>query len=88
MSTSNFQWRHDGLLYVFLFGVLACFVIQESKKVYGILSGVGIGILGLICGNKSGFFAFGLAFYLCIVAVSCFNIRFESTRFKNTIKSL
>lgn len=82
------NWNFFCLLYVFLFGVLAWFVIQESKKVYGILSGVGIGILGLICGNKSGFFAFGLAFYLCIVAVSCFNIRFESTRFKNTIKTL
>lgn len=82
------NWNFFCLLYVFLFGSLAYFLIQEHKQSIGILYGIIIAAIGLVVGNRSGFFVFGFGFYLMILLSSIIPLRWEIEKLKNIIKRL
>lgn len=82
------NWNFFCLLYVFLFGSLAYFLIQECKQSIGILYGIIIAVIGLAVGNRSGFFVFGFGFYLMILLASIIPLRWESEKLKNIIEWL
>lgn len=82
------NWNFFCLLYVFLFGSLACFVIVEEKMVKGCVYGILIAIIGLVVGNRNGFFVFGLLFYFLIILTSTISIRWNNIRFNKIIKIL
>ena len=54
----------------------------------GILYGIVIAIVGIIAGNRSGFFAFGFGFYILIVLSSFIPFRWENKKKQNIIKWL
>lgn len=82
------NWNFFCLLYVFCFGALAYFVLKEKKYISGCIYGVLIGVLGLFFGNRSGFFLFGLLFYLMIIVFNTVPIRWLNEIINKKIKLL
>ena len=82
------NWNFFSLLFVFFLGALAWFVINEKKQWIGIGYAVGLATLGWLVGNKSGFLAFGLFFYVLIVGMSLVKIQINSQKIQNGIKLL
>lgn len=87
-SNQFVNWNFFSLLYVFLFGVLGWFIIQEKKYLIGICYAFFIGFFGWIVGNRSGFFAFGLFFYILVIIAVSLEIRITSLTVKKIIKFL
>ena len=79
------NWNFFCLLYVFLFGALAWFIIHEGKQLIGIWYAAGLAALGWIAGNQSGFFVFGLFFYVLVVSLSLVKIQINNQKVKNGI---
>lgn len=82
------NWNFFCLLYVFFFGTLAYFVIEEKKFIKGMLYGIGIAVVGVLIGNRSGFFVFGLLFYYLIVLSNMMPIRKPNERVTLIIHSM
>lgn len=82
------DWNFFCLIYIFLFGSLAYFIITENKFILGVLYGLIIGIAGWLCGNHSGFFVIGLFFYFMILGCNLIRISFNNNLIKTVIKSL
>ena len=82
------NWNFFCLIYVFMFGVLAYFIVKEKRYLTGVIYSIGIGIAGIAVGNRSGFFAFGLVFYLLIVFLSSTSIKWSNSGTNKLIKSL
>ncbi|MCD7882761.1 MAG: acyltransferase [Lachnospiraceae bacterium] len=82
------NWNFLCLLYVFFFGVLAWLVIKEKCYVRGFLYGCIIGMIGLLCGNRSGFFVFGLVFYFGILITSWLGLKINNGKAQTIIKAI
>lgn len=82
------NWNFFCLLYVFLFGSLAYFIVKEHKQFAGVLYGIIIALLGLAVGNRSGFLVFGFGFYLMILLASAIPFRGKNEKLKNIVKQL
>lgn len=82
------NWNFLCLLYVFLFGVLAYFLVKEHNQIKGAIYGIVITAAGWIIGNRSGFLAFGFVFFLMILVASIFPIRWSNHKLNHTIKWL
>lgn len=72
------NWNFFCLLYVFLFGALAYFIIREKRYVIGFEYGILMGIIGWVCENRSGFFIFGLGFYFLLLIADLFPIKWKN----------
>lgn len=68
------NWNFFSLMYDFLFGALAWYAIKENKKGRGLLYGAVITAVGLLLGNRSGFFVFGAFFYVVILGLNFIKI--------------
>ncbi len=82
------NWNFFCLLYVFFFGVLAWFVANERCYVKGCIYGGVIAVIGLLCGNRSGFFVFGLVFYFGIVITSWLGLKISNNKAQVIIKGV
>ena len=82
------NWNFFCLLYVFLFGSLAYFIIKEKKHVIGFAYGFLIGIIGWFCENRSGFFVFGIVFYFLLLLVDLCPIKWTNKKINQTIRWL
>lgn len=82
------NWNFFSLLYVFLLGMLAYFVVVERKQKYGILYGLVIALSGLGFGNRSGFFVFGVGFYFLVIITSLLPLKWRNEKFNYVIKYL
>ena len=82
------DWNFFCLLYVFLLGVLAYFIIEEKKQKIGAVCGVVIAVIGLAVGNRSGFLIFGVFFYLLIILTSFIPFKWKNEKVNSTIKSI
>lgn len=87
-SDEFINWNFFCLIYVFCFGVLAYFVIREKKYFGGVLIGIGIGVIGIIAGNRSGFFIFGLIFYFLIISTSMIPTKWVNRKMRSVVKLL
>lgn len=82
------NWNFFCLLYVFLFGSLAYFFVKEHKQFTGILCSLSIFAIGVIVGNRSGFFVFGIGFFLLMLLASVIPLRWENEKLKDIVKWL
>lgn len=82
------NWNFFCLLYVFLFGSLAYFIIKEKKHEIGFAYGLLIGIIGWFCENRCGFFVFGLVFYFLLLLVDLCPIKWTNKKINQTIREL
>ncbi len=80
------NWNFFCLLYVFFFGVLAWFVTNEKCHVRGCVYGGIITAVGLLCGNRSGFFVFGIVFYFGIIMINWIGIKVNNVKTQSIIK--
>lgn len=87
-SAQFVDWNFFCLLYVFLLGALAYFIISENKFLLGVLYGLIIGVAGWLCGNHSGFFVFGIFFYFLILVSNLIRISCKNDFIKTIIKNL
>lgn len=84
-SEQFLNWNFFCLLYVFLFGALAYFIVKEHKQFTGILYGIAIVTIGMAVGNRSGFFVFGFGFYLMLLFASA-PLRWKNEKLKIIVK--
>lgn len=82
------NWNFFSLIYVFLLGCLAYFVVEESKYAFGILYGIIIALIGLLVGNRNGFFIFGLFFYFMIILTDKIPFKWKNNIINRSIKLL
>lgn len=91
INFSNAQfvnWNFFCLIYVFCLGVLAYFVIEERKHMKGMLYGLMIGIIGILSGNRSGFFLFGNMFYFGVIIMDLLPIKWLNAKINRIVKNL
>lgn len=82
------NWNFFCLLYVFMFGSLAYFIVQSRKQALGLIYGIAMVAVGFITGNRSGFFVFGLGFYFMIILTSTIPISWSNEKLNRIIKWL
>lgn len=74
------NWNFFCLLYVFLFGSFAYFLVMEYKQIKGVVYGIVITAVGWIVGNRSGFLVFGFGFFLMLLLASVLPFKWNNKK--------